>query len=209
MKTNIMNIFFDIAVVLYAIILVWNIVSLVRTRSRLRRETDAVRVQRNMKYVKTALICAVISAVLSAVIVYFDFDEMREIKSGLKDCRYYPYSNSETIEEYRARIYDKSEAHCKLWGILCFGWTLTAALRAYELIYGKQAVVTDKGVYVSDSFRPAEKVRYDIKDNKLLIYYGKRDTPAEYTVTQDKEHLLSTLSANYTKYKEPYASDAP
>ncbi|MCR5121287.1 MAG: hypothetical protein K6B74_02580 [Ruminococcus sp.] len=204
MPTKAMNIFFIIAILLYAVVLIWSIVHSFRTKARLRRETNAVKVLRSMKYVKTALICAAFSAALSAVIIYFDCDEIREIKSGLKDSGHVSYSKTETTEEYRERLLGKSTAHCKIWALLCFGWTLTAVLRANELKNHRHAIITENGVYLSDSFSPCEKVRYYIKDDRLLMYFGKRNTPAEYGIFENRELLLSTLSANYKLYSENY-----
>lgn len=196
------DIIFIILAVFFAVVIVWSVVGTVLNRKRLGRETSAIGVVRNMKYVKTSLTCAAISAVLCGLLVISDCDEIHDIKSGQRDSVYYACSDpTETIEEYRSSLLVKPTRHRKWFALMFIGWTATALLRAEEYKNRKKVCVTERGVYLSDSFRPAEKIRYELDGNKLKLYYGKSNTPAEYTITEEKERLISTLADNYKPYQ--------
>ena len=193
------DIIFIILAVFFAVVIVWSIIGTVMNRKRLGRETSAIGVLRNMKYVKTALICAAVSAVLCGILVIFDCDEIHDIKSGQRDDGYYAYS--ETIEEYRSRLLVKPTRHRKWFALMFIGWTATALLRAEEYKNRKKVYVTERGVYLSDSFRPAEKIRYELNGSKLKLYYGRSKTPAEYTITEEKERIDRIFAENYKPYQ--------
>ncbi len=200
MKTAIMDYFVLTAAVVMAVCTVWGIIGTVRTRRKLRSETEKIKLSRNMKYVKTSLICNIISAVLCAIVVGLDAYDIHEIKIGAKDSDYSAYSQTETLEEFHGRLLDSAVRHFRIWALLGICWAISAAFRTDELINGKYVYLTDKNVYISDRILPAEKYRYIINDETLLLYYRKQKIPAEYTVTEDKELLIATLEDNYTPY---------
>lgn len=183
---------------------VYSIAGTVIVRRRLREEKYAVKLSRNMKPAKIALVCALISAALSAMMVYFDYTEIQEKKAELSTSLSFPSEEqTKRVEESREKQLKRTETHFKLRALLCLCWTMSAVLHAVEMKWGRYIYVTERGVYyTSGAFRTADKYRYTLGGDTLRLYFRKQKKPIAYGVIGDKDKLITMLTGNY----EPFAA---
>lgn len=191
-----MELLFVAAIIILALLFILIAWCYIKNTRLLKQESEKIKVGRDLRDRKIWLVCSCIWIIIAGSTVYFDTEEIHDIKSGIADrADRSPY---QTVEEYREKRLKIPVTHRKFYSLLGVLWTFSGILCVVDLTKFKYSYVTENGVYSPGSFIAAKDLSYVIDGDTLEFFRGKRNTPKKLAIIEDKEHLERMLSDNYS-----------
>ena len=194
--------------VLFTAFITWGVISTVRNRMRIKRESERIKVERSTKYVKWWIVISACWIVISAWNIYDYSKEIEKINSGYWDYAYRSvHGDGEDTAELRAELLEKPTGMKQWYTLVIFAWSCKLVLSVIELKIGSYAFITENGVYFSDVFIPAKKLRWRITDDHaqgrtLELFRGKSETPMQYRIISEEQQLAEMLGSAYRPHKK-------
>lgn len=194
--------------VLFTASITWGVISTVRNRMRIKRESERIKVERSTNYVKWWIVISACWIVISAWNIYDYNKEIEKINSGYWDYAYRSvHGDGEDTAELRAELLEKPTGMKQWYTLVIFVWSCTLVLNAIELKIGRYAYITENGVYFSSTFIPAKKLRWRITNDHaqgrtLELFRGKSETPMQYRIISEEQQLAEMLGSAYRSHKK-------
>jgi heme/copper-type cytochrome/quinol oxidase subunit 2 len=190
-----MHIIFILWLAVCMVLIIFTIIFTIKYRIDQNKETDKVKVGRNLKPAYIWIICSVLWIIIAGMYIYDDTEKISVINSGYYDDVKRPQDQS--VEEHRELMLKKPTTHRYAYIFLGIIWLFMGIMRVDEVIFGRYAYITKNGVYFPGGHCLPDTMRYRINDSTLELYYKKRKSPNKYTIIEDREHLEDILSKSY------------
>ena len=181
----------------FTVFFAWQIMKVHKYRRQLTEGNNSVRVGKDMRPIRHSLILCCAWVIITTINITVQSSRIDDIKNS----RYVEISVTKTVyEDIDESMLKHTESLRNFYIVMLGMFVLMGAMFTAELIKGKYVLITPNGVYYFRSFIPAKKLRYTIKDGKLLLYYKESKSPTEYSVKEDNDRLETILSENYSAF---------
>lgn len=190
-----MHIVFIILLAVCLVLIIFSFITTIKNRIAQNKETDKVKVGRNLKPAYIWIIYSVLWIIIAGMYIYDDTEKISTINSGYYDNVNRP--QDQTVEEHRELMLKKPTGHRFAYIFLGIIWLFMGIMRVDEVIFGRYTYITKNGVYYPGGHSLPDTIRYRINDSTLELYFKKRKSPNKYTIIEDREHLEDILSKSY------------
>lgn len=180
---------------LLAVLVGWIIFRYVKYSRLAQTEPERIKVRKDLRAKILNLICALIWIPLSCSYIYFAQEKIRDINAGTLD--YQKRSESQTIEEFRGILREQPAMKKKMYTLLLAFWLVDGIIYVLELTAFRNQYITPKGIFFANEFAPAEKFSYEIRDDHLLLYKNRSESPSRHPLPEDSTQLMQMLKENY------------